>query len=167
MNEVKTLRNAILFADGTRASLLKVREKDYRKLEVLYQENNNTWNIKSGEFDGGLFSSIGDEYNLQFKEEAKLPYYYDIMDMLFAEKANGEIAMSGLTSIYSFSEVVAHFWNHKNVPIRMIGYSAGSVAGKQENSAMMYYPMTTLAIDANEFGFYDENRRFWRVLRTK
>ena len=164
---MKKLNNTILFTDGVRcSSVRKLMEKDYSRLEALYEEN-NTWHIKEGTFDGEVFLSNGEEYNLQFKGESDLPEDYHIMDMMFAEKENGEKSMSGLTCIVSFAEVVAHFWNHENVPIRMIGYYAGTAEGRRKNSATMYYPMTRKAVDANEFGFYDETGEFWRIPSMK
>lgn len=160
---MKKLSNAVLFTDGVRcSSVRKLMEKDYSRLEALYQEN-NIWKVKEGTFDGEVFLSHGEKFELQFKGESELPNDYYIMDMMFAEKTNGAKAMSGLTCIASFAEVVAHFWNHENVPIRMIGYYAGTAEGQRKYSTTMYYPMTRVAVDANESGFYDEEGTFWRV----
>lgn len=160
---MKKLNNTILFTDGVRcSSVRKLMEKDYGRLEALYQEN-NIWKVKEGTFDGEVFLSHGEEFELQFKGESELPNDYYIMDMMFAEKTDGAKAMSGLTCIASFAEVVAHFWNREKVPIRMIGYYAGTAEGERKHSATMYYPMTRLAVDANESGFYDEEGTFWRV----
>lgn len=160
---MRKLENVVLFANGTRcSSVRKLMEKDYGKLEALYQEN-NIWKVKEGTFDGEVFLSHGEEFELHFKGDSKLPHDYYIMHMMFAEKVNGAKAMSGLTCISSFAEVVANFWNHENVPIRMIGYYAGTAEGERKHSATMYYPLTKVAVDANEYGFVDETGTFWRV----
>lgn len=160
---MKKLENVVLFADGVRLSSLKqLMQKDYKRLEALYEEDNK-WHVKEGFFDGEMFLANGQEFELHFKGDSKLPHDYYIMHMLFAEKTNGEVAMSGLTCISSFAEVVAHFWNHENVPIRMIGYYSGTAEGERKHSATMYYPLTKVAVDANEYGFVDETGTFWRV----
>lgn len=164
---MKTLKNAIVFADGKRASLTDLIRGQYDRLEVLYEQENGTWNIMFGKLDGDVFISNQEEFKLQFKGETELPQDYNYLIMYFAEKTDGEPALSGLPCIGSLAEVVAHFWNHKKTPIRMVGMYFGSTESKRKNGAFLNYPLTIQVVDANEFGFYDETGRFWKIADIK
>ncbi len=162
---MKTLKKAILFTDGTRASLGKLIEKQYKRLQVVYKED-NTWNIKDGKLnESGVFVSKDEEFKLELRttSEEDLPHDYNFMWMSFAETTDGKPTLSGLPCMGTFAEVVAHFRNHENTTIRMVGYFFGTSETQRKHSPIMPYPLTVLAVNANEYGFYDENGRFWKV----
>lgn len=49
----------------------------------------------------------------------------------------------------------------------MVGMYFGSTESKRKNGAFINYPLTILAVNANEFGFYDETGRFWKIADIK
>lgn len=162
MNDLTTLKNAVVFRNS---EFIKdvTKLEDENDLQVIHKEEKG-WKVSyfsNATVVGQMIIANSQGYLLESEAISKMPNNYNSCYFLFGQK-EGEPVPGKFTN---FPEVVAHFWNGENVPISIVVYYLGNSERTRAGKTQLFYNRIVKAVDANEYGFVDEDGNFWKVLQ--
>lgn len=165
------LKNAVVFQNSHVVRCLNdVNGK--KKVAILHLEENE-WQILymySGNIlvEGNILIYDNEKFYLELKEINTEPEICYFAEFYFAEIAERKEEKIYQKEFLTFPEVVAHFWNRKKEKIRLVLLqTAVSTEMRKQMVPNFMRNLTVIAVDANEYGFWDEKGRFWKIMKKR